>query len=70
MKFEMKTLLHHANNEDSTQRDDHCCGCWNIILDEDAPEVPYAQCNECGEIRQANFPGVLVLDAKSLQAPK
>ena len=59
MKFEMKTLIHHALNEDGSTRTDHCCGCWNIILDEDDPLGPYAQCNECGEIRKATYPGVL-----------
>lgn len=58
MKFEMKTMLHHANNADGTERDDHCCGCWNFCVDEDMPTQPYAQCNECGETRTASFPGI------------
>lgn len=58
MKVEVKTANNHSMNRDGTERDPHCCGCWNICLDEDNPLVPYAQCNECGEIRGAVFPGI------------
>lgn len=58
MKVEVKTMQNHDENLDGTPRDQHCCGCWHICLDEDAPLRPYAQCNECGEIRHAVFPGI------------
>lgn len=58
MKITLKTANWHEFNKDGSKRDPHCCGCWNVCLDEDSPLSPYAQCNECGEVRQANFPGV------------
>ena len=58
MIVEFKTAIHHANNEDGSERKDHCCGCWHFCLDEDAPQKPYARCNECGEIRIAIFKGI------------
>lgn len=58
MKIEIKTTSWHEMNADGTPRAEHCCGCWNVCLDEDRPTVPYAQCNECGEIRNAVLPGV------------
>ncbi len=46
MIFTVKTMDPHSED---------CCGCWNIVLDEDAPLEPYARCNECGEIIVATF---------------
>jgi len=50
MKIEFKTAIPHDKGE--------CCGCWHFIIDEDAPSRPYARCNECGEMREAVFPGI------------
>lgn len=58
MEIKLKTIIHHDKNANGTQRERFCCGCWNTCLDEDRPLVPYAQCNECGEIRVAIFPGI------------
>ena len=58
MKVEFKTAIHHDKNADGTEREQHCCGCWHFALDGDAPSTPYAQCNECGEIRKAVFSGI------------
>lgn len=41
-----RTLIHHSHNADGTLRADHCCGCFNIRLDD-----LVAYCNECGEER-------------------
>ena len=57
MKVGIKTTNHHALNADGTERQEHCCGCWDVYLDEDIP-VPYAVCNECREVRLASFPGI------------
>jgi len=62
MRIVLKTWANHSTNADGTERANHCCGCWNINLDEDAALVPYAQCNECGEIRAAVFPGISITD--------
>lgn len=63
MKFEIKTAMSHLQNADGSYRGEHCCGCWHFIMDEDAPERPYAKCNECGDVRYGIFPGVENEDA-------
>ena len=52
MRFELPTAIHHATKPDGTECEDHCCGCWHIILDEGASWPVYARCNECGEHRE------------------
>ena len=43
-----QTSIWHEHNGDNTKRITHCCGCFNIYVDErDGSE--YAVCNECGE---------------------
>jgi hypothetical protein len=36
----------------------HCCGCFNISIDEDAPHRPYAVCNECGHTTNFTASGI------------
>jgi hypothetical protein len=52
MQFVAATMIHHATESDGTERKNHCCGCWHIILDEGALWPVYARCNECGEHRE------------------
>jgi hypothetical protein len=60
MRVEAKTAINHDTQSNGVAVDDHCCGCWHVVLDEDDPLHPYAKCNECGEIRMATFPGISV----------
>jgi len=54
MIIEFRTAEWHGYD-----REEHCCGCWHVCVDADAPLVPYVKCNECGEIRKAIFPGII-----------
>jgi hypothetical protein len=58
MRFEFPTANNHTMNADGGDRAEHCCGCWHYVVDENDPQRPYAQCNECREIRVATFPGI------------
>lgn len=58
MRIEFLTARSHADNADGSPRAPHCCGCWHFVVDQTDPCRPYAQCNECGEIRTATFPGI------------
>lgn len=46
----MHTMYSHGHhNEDGSHRDEHCCGCWDIVQDHDGIRL---ECNECGEKRE------------------
>lgn len=51
------TACHGTSNADGSNRD-HCCGCWSVSLDEDAPLRPLLECNECGEMREFVLPHI------------
>jgi len=59
MIIEFRTAEWHGYDRNGVVREDHCCGCWHVCVDADAPLVPYVKCNECGEIRKAIFPGII-----------
>jgi hypothetical protein len=44
----LKTPIWHSHNADGTQREKHCCGCWDVSYNDDGLNVV---CNECGEVR-------------------
>lgn len=69
MIITVKTGINHDTNPDGSPRDEHCCGCYHISLDEDAPWSPYAVCNECGDVRQFEAPGIPDPFSPSREAP-
>ena len=44
MKRSFETLIAHETPEDPGA----CCGCFNLVIDEDDPARPAFVCNECG----------------------
>ncbi len=48
---------HGETNADGSKRE-HCCGCWNVLVDPSDLFTLIAECNECGEIREARVPGI------------
>ena len=52
------TMDPHERNADGSSLSDHCCGCWNVFLDPREPFRLIAECNECGEQRRVDVPGI------------
>ena len=47
----IKTLIPHDDNLDGSPRQEHCPGCWDIVIDDEAVPPIQGVCNECGENR-------------------
>ena len=49
MKATLKSMIHHATTRDGKDAD--CCGCWHLVMDDEAEWPLQVVCNECSEVR-------------------
>ena len=55
-KLTLNEIYRHFDYSCGCEHD--CCGCWNILISDQSPSKPYAQCNECGELRAFKAEGI------------
>lgn len=69
MIIEIGTAIHHATDALGKEREEDCCGCWHIFLDESARWPVYARCNECGEYREIGHTDLVEIPAAPAEEP-
>lgn len=58
MTYTVHTMTNHTTDVSGGVLAAHCCGCWNVVLDEEDPFRPKAICNECKEERTFAIGGI------------